>query len=311
VSGFIAWEGNSPVTGDPLVLVVTGRSHNTKTGPMYQAWLLLRDVAPFDAIAQGADRAICGSCVHRGIEKVPNGTTQNAKRTCYVSMFKGPAKIWQLARAGAYPRLTTAEAGLKLAGEYVRVTAYGDPAFVPLDVWRAILRHADGWVGYTHQWATCDPGFRAWLMASVETEREAAEAHARGWRTFRARSPHEALRKDEFQCPASEEAGHRATCVTCLLCRGTSSPAKSVSILLHGQRAAPRRGLPRSRHDAMRQELTDTGYSVQAMSREESSSVMLAIRQFYRRRRVDVAFRTKRLRHGLYLFWRGNGEAHS
>jgi hypothetical protein len=39
----------------------------------------------------------------------------------------------------------------------------------------------------------------------------------------------------EFACPASDEMGHRTTCERCQLCRGTSSPARSVAIVVHGK----------------------------------------------------------------------------
>jgi hypothetical protein len=42
----------------------------------------------------------------------------------------------------------------------------------------------------------------------------------------------------EFGCPASDEAHHRTTCAQCRLCRGTSSPARSVSIIAHGHNGA-------------------------------------------------------------------------
>jgi len=35
-------------------------------------------------------------------------------------------------------------------------------------------------------------------------------------------------------CPASEEAGRKATCATCKLCGGASIKAKSVAIPAHG-----------------------------------------------------------------------------
>lgn len=251
MKAFIAWEGPSPITGEPMVLILTGLSANTKTGPMYQAWLLLRNMTPFEALKSGADRGICGDCVHRSGER----------RTCYVSMFNGPIGIWRKFVQGFYPTLSVDQAAEVLGGQSVRVTAYGDPAFVPFDVWDGLLAKAAGWAGYTHQWRTCDPRFRALLMASVETLEEMAEAHAQGWRTFRARPLDAPLTKAEFGCPASDEGGHRATCLTCQLCRGQASPAKSVSILLHGKVAAPRPG-PRSRYDALRTEIVNTGSGV-------------------------------------------------
>ncbi len=265
---------------------------------MYQAWLLVRDVQPFEAIRSGDDEAICGACAHRTGEK----------RTCYVSMFKGPTQIWKRLDRGAYRRTTIEETTRYLAGETLRVTAYGDGALLPFEFWQAILSQAAGWVGYTHQWRTCDPRFRGLLMASVETSFEASIASRAGWRTFRARSAAAPLRPDEFICPASEESGHRTTCQRCQLCRGTASPAKSVAILLHGRVAAPKpKHILRGRHDQVRDELDATGYAVVAVDAQHPSSlVLLALKQFYLRRRMDVQLRSKRLRDGLHMFWRGD-----
>jgi len=288
---FIAWQGPSPVTGDAMVLILTGLSSNAKTGPMYQAWLLLRDMTPFDGLKTGADRALCGDCVHR------SGET----RTCYVSMFNGPIGIYRKFLLGFYPKLEPAAGAAALKDQAVRITAYGDPAFVPFEIWEQLLAQASGWVGYTHQWETCDQRFRSLLMASCETEREVDRAHAAGWRTFRARPSTAPLRADEFACPASDEGGHRATCLDCQLCRGTSSPAKSVSILLHGKAAANKN--LRGRYDGLRRDILDRGYGEMALSESERSRAFLALRQYYRRRDQPVIVRSKRIDAGQYRFW--------
>src|SRR5688572_18643315 len=175
---FIAWRGRSPLTGDRVVLVVTGGSQNEKTGPMVQTWLLLQDVPPFEAVRQNLDAAICGGCVRRGGEA-------GAGRSCYVNLFTGPTGIWRAMKAGRYPILTTEQGAARLAGESVRVAAYGDPVILPFTFWQQLLAKASGWVGYTHLWQGADPQFRQLLMASVDTTAEAATAKAAGWRTFR------------------------------------------------------------------------------------------------------------------------------
>jgi hypothetical protein len=73
-------------------------------------------------------------------------------------------------------------------------------------------------------------------MASVDSDDERLRAAMRGWRTFRIRMPEGPVRAGvEFICPASDEANHRTTCQKCQLCRGTSSPARSVVIVAHGK----------------------------------------------------------------------------
>lgn len=293
----IAWEGPSPLTGAPMTLVLTGPSQNRKTGPMVQAWLLCRDVNPFAAIASGADAAICGACTHRGADP-------GAKRTCYVSMFTGPSQIWKGLQAGRYPRLTLEATTRALAGHQVRVCAYGDPALLPYEFWTTALAHA-GWVGYTHQHRTCDPRYRSLLMASVESEAEAAQAERAGWRTFRVRQPGQAVRANECVCPASDEAGHRTSCDRCRLCRGTAVPAKSIAILAHGKSAATRAGQPRSRYDDIRSDLTEVGYSVVATDAWalRETNLRLALRQHDRRRGRDRTLHVRTVSPGTLLLW--------
>lgn len=227
--GAIFYRGPSLLTGEPIVGVLTGltgSSANAKTGPMAQAWILRVDRAPMDAVRDGSDEAICGRCALRG-----DGATG---RACYVTPWLGPHAVWKA--LGSYLEPTWSDLQALVEGRSVRLGAYGDPAAIPFDVWRTLLATAGGWVGYTHQWRDCDPRLKDLVMASVDSLRELHEAGLRGWRTFRVRRPNEPLVAGaEFICPASDEAGHRTTCQRCQLCRGTSSPARSVAIVAHGK----------------------------------------------------------------------------
>lgn len=226
----ILWEGPSLLTGAPIVAILTGLnspSMNPKTGPMLQAWVIRQDIGPMDAKRDNLDDAICGDCALRG-----HGGIDSA---CYVTVWFGPQNVYRAYRRDVYDRRTLADVRATVAGKHLRITAYGDPAAVPYDVWQNVLTTAGGWVGYTHQHATCDPRLRWLLMASVENARDAADAHARGWRTFRARRSVDDVDAGEVTCPASDEAGHRVTCQTCQLCRGSSRPAKSIAIIAHGR----------------------------------------------------------------------------
>jgi hypothetical protein len=226
--GFVVYDGPSRLDGAPIFAAVTLESGNEKTGNIAQAWILRSDVAPNDAVRDGRDRSICGDCVHR------SGTAY--ERSCYVIVWLAPLNVFKGYAAGAYP-YDAAGAAVALAGEQLRVSAYGDPAAVPFDIWRALLAHVAGFTFYTHQWRTCDQRFRSVAMASVESEREAEYAHTLGWRTFRTRLVDEPLRSDEIVCPASEEAGHLVTCEACGLCRGAArGSARSVAIVAHGMR---------------------------------------------------------------------------
>lgn len=229
IRGALVSVGPSRLDGGPILLALTLASQNRKIGDMAQAWVLRADVPPRDALEQGLDRSICGDCVHRS-----GGV---AGRSCYVSTQLGPTTIWQAAKAGAYAHLDAAAAAALLAGQQLRVTAYGDPAALPFALWQTLLRHVAGFTCYTHQWRTCDQRFQRIAMASVESDGEVEQAHALGWRTFRTRLETERVRPDEIVCPASDEAGHQVTCEECGLCVGASrAAARSIAIIAHGQR---------------------------------------------------------------------------
>jgi hypothetical protein len=230
--GVVFYRGPSLLTGDPIVGVLTGLdggSLNPKTGPMAQAWVLRSDLAPMDAKRANVDDAVCGDCQLRGRDGKDSG--------CYVAVWVAPTTVYKQLVAGVYPALTWPELQAVIEGRSLRLCAYGDPAAVPFDVWRLLLSTASGHVAYTHAWKTCDPRLKAIAMASVDTDDERISAALRGWRTFRIRLTVDAplAAGAEFACPASDEMGHRTTCQRCQLCRGASSPARSVAIVAHGK----------------------------------------------------------------------------
>lgn len=224
-NGWVIFEGLSAIdSGIPIIVVVTPDSRNVKTGPMWQSWILLRDVSPMDGLAHrsGADRAICGDCVHRGVDGF---------RSCYVNVAWAPMQVWHAYKRGDY------RPGLPEVCGPIRLGAYGDPAAVALHVWTLLLGRQlrPAWTGYTHLWRTCDPRFQRYLMASVDSWEEANRAQDLGWRTYRVRRVDEGLRLAEIVCPASDEAGHRVTCLQCRLCMGGGrAGAKSIAIYPHG-----------------------------------------------------------------------------
>ena len=63
MAGAIVWEGDSLLTGDPIVVVATWDSKNPKTGDMVQMYILLADVEPHIAVKSGADAAVCGNLI--------------------------------------------------------------------------------------------------------------------------------------------------------------------------------------------------------------------------------------------------------
>lgn len=226
------WEGTSQLDGRTRIAVYltggrgTKPSANRKTGAMVQAWIMAVDQAPHDLVREGQDQAICGACPHSGSQG----------QTCYVRTSDAPLSIWrahsgkrsglvadQIARFGALP---------------LRLGAYGDPAAVPVHVWRTLLRRlrTPYWTGYTHQWARF-PALRDLCMASVDSAMEADRAHDLGWRTFRV-TPwnHLDLQAGEIECPADSRG---VQCIDCGLCDGArmGDRRKSIAIKAHGARA--------------------------------------------------------------------------
>lgn len=226
--GGVIYQGPSMIDGSPIVVIVTGfrKSKNSKTGAMLQTWILRADQTPTEAVKSGADQSICGDCRHRD-------------SSCYVVVAQAPLAVYKAWQAGRYQDWTGAFPDNRLQGRQIRLGAYGDPAAVPFRVWRRVFEQKlAGWTGYTHQWRNPDvQRLRNFVMASVDSPEEQAQASAAGWRTFRVRHAGETLGEREVICPASDEAGNRTTCEACNLCQGQRSDAKSIVITVHGTRA--------------------------------------------------------------------------
>lgn len=218
----IIYEGPSMLDGSPIVCIATGlgnASRNPKTGRMVQTWILRADIHPLDAVKSGADHSICGTCPHR----------RGHGGDCYVEVGQAPSQVYKAYKRGIYAPM---EDPAIFKGRKVRMGAYGDPAAVPFDVWRAILAHAEGWTGYTHQarHKAFDARFADVCMISADSERQAAKYQALGYRTFRVRKPSERIRSGEIECPNTTTG---IQCDKCGLCAGKST-APSVTIEAHG-----------------------------------------------------------------------------
>lgn len=231
-NGYILFEGPSAIDGEPIVVIATGfksPSANEKTGPMVQTWILRQDMKPLEAIRSDNDRSICGDCQHRG-------TGGGVNRSCYVLVAFAPTSVFAAYKRGTYRRLDDLRL---LAIHPLRLGAYGDPAALPVDLVASWCSAAAGdtgrprHTGYTHQWRTCDAGFRDTLMASVDNDEEQREATAAGWRCFRVRvSGDDTHAEREVVCPASRGL---VDCATCLACGGAGSGRRGhISIPVHG-----------------------------------------------------------------------------
>ena len=230
-NGVILWAGASLLDGAPIVAIATGlngKSANTKTGGMVQTWILRSDVSPLDAIRTGADKSVCGGCIHR-----PNLKT--GKRTCYVNIGQAPRSIFLAFKRGRYNYLLTGDYAATFAGRAVRFGAYGDPAAVPVAVWENVKRTCGMYTGYTHQWRS--EKFSRLLsicQASCETVADVENANRRGWGTFRV-VPVGGTVPEAETCPASAEGGKVATCETCGMCNGRKG--LNIAIIAHGATA--------------------------------------------------------------------------
>jgi hypothetical protein len=225
-SGYVLYEGPSLLDGKtPIVAIATFRSHNVKTGPMVQTWIIRQRVDPYTAVWNGRDAAVCGDCPYRG----GNG--------CYVNIAHAPKGVWKAYRRGRYHR-DLAAAAAACRGLKVRLGAYGDPAAVPTTVWQQLVRRAAGWTGYTHQWKSRRlDGLKRLVMASCDSPEDRRLAKARGWRTFRVRPRGAPRERGEAVCPASVEAGKRTDCHTCGGCNGQNGRTLDFVIDAHGQLA--------------------------------------------------------------------------
>lgn len=220
----------------PLIVMYILNSSNRKTGPeMIQTYILREDQSPTEASNSKNDKSICGQCPLRW----------SLGGSCYVNLGWGPFNIFKAYKNGAYEELNLKNSDhMKyLKNRPIRLGAYGDPAAVPLKIWKNYFSCCNPryWNGFTHAWKLkrVQP-YKPFLMASTESESEYFEAINTGWRSFRVRQADEPLLPLEFQCPASEEEGYRLQCQDCKACNGNPNSrgrAGNPVIIEHGFKA--------------------------------------------------------------------------
>ena len=210
-NGLVLWQS------DELVAILTNikrPSRNEKTGDLLQIFIFYKHELPSLAIVSGNDRHCCGDCGRRPLLAKESGLAP-----CYVTLWQGPDSVWKCWESGGYPNWDGSPYIFRR--KLVRFGAYGDPAYIPLDIVSSIADACKAHTGYTHQWN--DPmyiTYRKFFKASVDTQQEYNKAQALGWSTYRARGKEEPLQSNEHVCPASKEAGRRSKCETCMLCNG-------------------------------------------------------------------------------------------
>lgn len=253
-AGVVLYDGPSEIDGKPIVLIATFKTDNDKTGDVIQTWILRKHVHPMEAINNGGDKSICGSCPLRGILELQAKSSYRSQRSvaksskhvnrhrgCYVAVQNAPRAVWTAYKNGNYPVYDAEQHNRWFKMRGLRLGSYGDPTAVPLSVWKPILAIASqmSQPGYTHQWETCDQEWRHYVMASTHSESEVERANSLGWRSYRTRKSDEPLAASEIVCPASEEGNYRDTCETCGACDGckpgqTAGKRRNIAIVVHG-----------------------------------------------------------------------------
>jgi len=228
-SGYIIYRGASLLDDKPIIVVaITGKSSNSKTGDMVQTYILADNgKSPVESAKALDDVSVCGDCKHR----------RGLGGSCYVNLGQGPRAVMDGVIRGIYELSDGYNVSTAVLNRKIRLGTYGDPAAVPAYVWKTLLRNANSHTGYTHQWQNGKADHvKQWCMASVDTPKEAALAKMDGWRTFRVRVADGSLEfSHEMKCPASAEMNKRLTCDTCMACSGgTDSKKASVTIIVHG-----------------------------------------------------------------------------
>jgi len=241
--GVVIYRGPSMI--DPrveIVCIATGfvrDSDNAKTGPMVQTWIFRADMSPLESSKLGADSAQCGGCQHRG--RLIGGVLTG--RSCYVNLGQGPRSIYVTFIAGDYATATADQLAELGSGEIIRLGAYGDPAAVPVHIWDALLSRSAGHTGYSHQWKSARlRDVTRHVQASVDSEREAAQAVALGLGYFRVKAPSTPMLPGEVYCPA-DMPGSTVQCRDCQACNGKGA---RIVIDVHGSGSSnfTKRSLP-------------------------------------------------------------------
>lgn len=236
---FKFYEGPSMIDGSPIIAIATVSSGNSKTGNIVQTWIMPATVDPITAVKNGNDAAVCGTCKYRPITALIRNMDGTTNTRCYVNTGQAPLSIFGANQRGVYPLVPIDQLHTMVAGMIVRLGSWGDPFAVPLRYWLALVQDAASHRGYTHGWRTLSALperervlWQRLLMASVDSPEEYSEARAYGWRTFRVSTVIGEQFDGEISCPASREAGYKATCEECSLCSGTAARTDRTIVIL-------------------------------------------------------------------------------
>ena len=235
-NGYVIYDGASLLNGERIIVIaLTSKSHNSKTGDMMQTYVITPH-DPRDASKYGLDEANCGQCPHRGTPTDDPNRKQAKGRTCYVKIYQGVLNVWKQWVKGAYPSLKGHNA-LASLGEAldVRIGSYGDGGAVPQYIWDSLISKAKKHTAYCHQYDNPNSSFDPMIyMVSADNLSTAQKHWSLGNRTFRViQDVSEVDKSKEILCPASKEMGRRVQCSSCMLCGGSQVKAKSIAIVQH------------------------------------------------------------------------------
>jgi hypothetical protein len=213
-TGAILWQGPSRLGGGEVAVVGTFESGNTKTGDAGQIWVL-----PTTGSTTG-QRSSCGDCpFRRGADVAALGDKEGGG--CYVD----PRTLSGIARSlagGRYPVMTPRDWARTV--RVARLGAFGEMSAAPVWVTAELCGGLEAHTGFLHSWKEF-PEFRRYLMASVETEREALQAWSMGWRTYRVTESATVPRlPGELVCPYDRTG---LQCIPCNACSGMGGDRRS------------------------------------------------------------------------------------
>ena len=141
---------------------------------MYQTFILRQDIPPHEGFKNGENRSICGNCPHAGWN---NGS-------CYIRWFQSPLAVWKCYRRNRYKKFSNDD--LKyLEGSALILGSAGDPAMIPISVFKPLLDRCKTHTGYTHQWMhEWAEDYKGICQASCDGLIQYVEASSHGWKCF-------------------------------------------------------------------------------------------------------------------------------
>jgi len=216
MTGMILHESNN------IVIIITFKSGNKKTGDMAQIWIMRSDINPVEAIKQNIDDIICFECIHR------------LNRTCYINPGQAPLKVYEAYKKGLYEPLNLERLSHELRYKTVRFGAYGEPVLIPIDIVKHIIKSSMSYTGYTQQWN--NPKYKQYrdiFMASIESNKQLKQTKKLGIRSYRVTNNQNDIKSNEIICPNVTKG---ITCNLCTLCdnQGKHKNAKSIVVPVHG-----------------------------------------------------------------------------